>query len=226
MERALQYVLSSLRTSRNILTRLYRLYQLFPNLVLAVIMESDWATMCFEDKISCQQNPTNPDGIPVWKIFSFHFWWHPVSPLGPRWTLSPENYTAEALGTNTYLGYSVEASCMTHKFLPHKERPEGQAYIMAKRLSYFAPQDQRAWPLEFYDEAAAVTGVRFVAGAEDDSEERGHELGVPKELPSCISNYGLLPQQQFVDAIAHSRLLIGVGHPKLFVATSDPDRLN
>lgn len=88
---------------------------------------------------------------------------------------------------------------------------------MAKRLSYFAPQSARAWSLEAFEEAARRTGVRFIAGAMDDSEERGHELDVPKKLPDMIVNYGLLPQDQFVDAISHSRLLIGVGNPVLYV---------
>ena len=122
---------------------------------------------------------------------------------------------------NTYLGYSVEASCMTHPkhpdmewFIPHDERPEGQAYIMAKRMSYFAPQRTRPFSLEAFEAAASRTSVRFIAGAKDDSDER-KELDVPKKLPDMIVNYGLLPQEQFVDALSHSRLLIGVGNPVL-----------
>lgn len=205
---------------------------------------------CFDDLYTCQKNGANPDGIPVWKvrsypthlsglsylltgglrkIFAFYFWAHPNNPLGHRWTLAPENYTTEWDTANTYLGYSVEASCKTHPnfpdvewFIPHDKRPEGQAYIMAKRLSYFAPQFSRPWSLEVFEEAARRTTVRFIAGAKDDSEERGGELDVPKQLPDMIVNYGLLPQEQFMDALSHSRLLIGVGNPALYVLSAPP----
>jgi len=180
-------------------------------------MEQDWATKCFENKCTCVKNGANPDGIPVWKIFSFYFWKEPNNPLGSRWTLAPEDYASQGLGSNTYLGYSVEPSCMAHEFVPHEERPEGQVYIIAKRMSYFASQDNRAWPLEFFDEAATATGAKFVAGVTDDSAESSPQLEIPKKLPDSITNRGLLPQGQFLDAIARSRLVIGVGNPALFV---------
>lgn len=118
--------------------RALQLYQLFPDLVKMVLMEEEWVTACFEDTITCQKNEDNPDGIPVWKIFSFFFWGHTTHPLGPRWTLAPENYAAFETDpeSNTYLGYSVEKTCMTHTFIPHEDRFD-QAYIFAKRMSYF-----------------------------------------------------------------------------------------
>ncbi|KAF8311214.1 hypothetical protein DL93DRAFT_2061318 [Clavulina sp. PMI_390] len=208
--------------------RAVTLYQMFPDLVRGVLMEDGDVTKCFENTLDCVKSDVNLDGIPVWKLFSFYFWASPNHPLGSKWTLSPENYTTEwEDNTNTYLGYSVELSCLSHPdhpefsyWVPPDERPEGQAYIFAKRQSYFAPQRDLAFPLSFWDRAAKRTGVRFVAGAENDKEERARRKDMPKldgevpeVLPESITNYGLLPQSDFVDAIAHSRLLVGVGNP-------------
>lgn len=196
--------------------RTLQLYQLFPDLVKMVLMEDGWAIACFNDVLTCQKNGANPDGIPVWKVFAFYFWPHPNNPLGPRWTLAPEDYKTEGAGTNNYLGYSVEPTCMAHSFIPHADRFD-QAYILAKRHSYFAQQPSQAWPLEFYDAAAEATGIGFIAGAMNDADEKP-DLDVPRVLPASITNYGVLPQADFIDAVAHSRLLIGVGNPATYVA--------
>lgn len=57
----------------------------------------------------CISTISFPNGIPAWKAFAFHFWADAVSPLGSKWTLSPEPYTyASRAGNedNNYLGTS------------------------------------------------------------------------------------------------------------------------
>jgi hypothetical protein len=52
----------------------------------------------------CVQKPGFDEGIPVWKMFAFHFWSGPASPLGGQWTLAPEDYAGLGIGDNQYLG--------------------------------------------------------------------------------------------------------------------------
>lgn len=71
--------------------RTVQLYHMMPELIKAVIVESSDARACFEDEQNCVLSGRNPDGIPAWKIFSFHFWAGSDNPLGRNWTLSPED---------------------------------------------------------------------------------------------------------------------------------------
>lgn len=162
-------------------------------------------------------------------MLKFSFWAQPEHPLGARWTLSPEPYALDGFAPNTYLGYSIESSCLAHRFIPHHERPN-QAYIMAKRLAYFLPGPERAWDPEWYAQVAegmqgqeqgqgqgqgekrgAGVGVEFVVGASNDPWQDGN---LEVSLPEGLINVGQLPQKEFVEMIAKSKVLIGVGHPK------------
>jgi len=58
----------------------------------------------------CMQTASNPEGIPIWKSFAFHFWEDNKSPLGRDWTVAPEDYATMGLakgGPNQYLGESL-----------------------------------------------------------------------------------------------------------------------
>lgn len=70
--------------------RAIQLYHMMPDMVKAILVEPPDSHLCFEDDENCILSHRNPDGIPVWKIFSFSFWTHPDHPLGRKWTLSPE----------------------------------------------------------------------------------------------------------------------------------------
>lgn len=194
--------------------RALQLYQLFPSVVRAVLMEPDSVNNCFRDGNHCIKSDINPEGFPIWLLFSFYFWRDPAHPLGAKWVLSPEDYAGQGISSNTFLGYSVEPGCLEQPFIPHSERPH-QAYAMAKRRSYFSDQPYRAWPLDFYDAAANATGIRIVVGTEDDSEwaaERGWKV---PGLPSSIDDKGVMTQDKFMNEVAHSRVLIGVGSPAM-----------
>jgi hypothetical protein len=67
-----------------------QLYHLFANLVKMIIVDPPQGTLCFEQE-ACVRSTNNPAGIPAWKIFSYLWWTHVDNPLGPKWTLSPEN---------------------------------------------------------------------------------------------------------------------------------------
>jgi hypothetical protein len=68
-----------------------QLYHMIPDLVKAVLVEPSDTYACFKDVENCVRSSQNPDGIPLWKLFSFHFWAGRAHPLGPNWTLSPED---------------------------------------------------------------------------------------------------------------------------------------
>lgn len=217
------------------LDRAVQLYQMFPQLVKAVLVEGSGTWDCFKDTENCVKTEDNPQGIPIWKIFTvrtlpsalssslltckykFSFWAQPEHPLGAKWTLSPEPYTLDGFAPNTYLGYSIESSCLAHRFVPHDQRPD-QAYIMAKRLAYFLPGPERAWDPEWYARvtqgmqgAGVDVDVDFVVGASNDPWRDGD---LEMALPEGLTNVGQLPQKEFVEMIAQSKVLIGAGHPK------------
>lgn len=97
---------------------------------------------------------------------------------------------------------------------------------MAKRLAYFLPGPERAWDPEWYARVAeGMQGqgqgegqkkgmgvdVEFVVGASNDPWRDG---SLEVSLPGGLINLGQLPQKEFVDMIAQSKVLIGAGHPK------------
>ncbi|KAF7352263.1 Glycosyltransferase family 18 protein [Mycena venus] len=182
-----------------------QLYQMFPDLVKAILVEGEDSKYCFED-VDCIMNSENPYGLPAWKIFSFAFWVQSANPLGHKWTLSPEDYRLEHSWNipNTYLGYSVEPGCLSTPFIPHEQRKfPPQIYILAKTLEYFNPKDH-AWKADFYDDAANATGAQFVVGA----------VGSPPgDFSKSIKNVGLMPQKWFYQNLAQSSVLVGMGLP-------------
>lgn len=45
------------------------------------------------------------EGIPVWKVFIFHYWKGAKGPLGPKWTLSPIDYGSfDSSEKNNFVG--------------------------------------------------------------------------------------------------------------------------
>lgn len=94
---------------------------------------------------------------------------------------------------------------------------------MTKRLSYFAKEvPERAWPVEFYTQAVKElkksTGLKFTAGAHNDTdfaEQWG--LTMPR-LPveeGVFENIGLMGQVRFMQEVAKSRVLVGIGRPAM-----------
>jgi hypothetical protein len=70
--------------------RAVQLYHIFHDLVRVVIMHPEQVKQCWGHD-ACLRTQDNPAGIPVWKIFAFHFWPGAATPLGTKWTLSPED---------------------------------------------------------------------------------------------------------------------------------------
>ncbi|KAF7968286.1 hypothetical protein HWV62_31023 [Athelia sp. TMB] len=192
----------------NNLEQTVQLYQTMPHLVSVILLEHEEVFSCFNDKENCILSEVNPDGIPAWKLFSFFFWAMNNNPLGASWTLVPEDYRRlhSEWDRNTYLGYSIEASCHAHPFVPHIERKK-QAYVMSKftALLHGISGPELAWPVEFWEAAKAATGLDLIMGGE-------HEPHWP-EPPAGITNYGALNQSEFLGHVSHSQVLIGVGRP-------------
>lgn len=81
---------------------------------------------------------------------------------------------------------------------------------MAKRLKYFSNIPEKAWDADFYTAAVEETGINIIVGA---SNEPNLDKGLQVTLPEGLTNIGLLPQHEFLEEIAHSKVLIGVGQP-------------
>ncbi|KAI0037152.1 hypothetical protein K488DRAFT_75486 [Vararia minispora EC-137] len=190
-----------------------RLYQMFPSLVVAIIMEPDKQDECFNNEFDCVKSFHNPYGIPIWKILAFHFWTDARGPLGANWTLSPEPYHMEGHKPNTFLGYSIEPSCDSRAFVPHLERYD-RAYIMTKRLQYLFESDN-AWPPDFYEAAAKELEIDFVLGAANEKVfgKDGREIRPRNILPKGVKNLGKLELPEFLDELSKSQVLVGVGLP-------------
>lgn len=185
---------------------LVRTYRLFPDFIKVVIAEAYDVDKCYNDP-ACVKSPTNPLGVPIWKLLSFHFWGSPDHPLGGPWTLSPENYPVISRGNgvnNTYLGYSIQRTCEALPVVPHAERPK-QAYVLAKWLSYFHNKEY-AWAGVALDDAHAP--ARFVAGMIDDEDGK-------KPVPAGVANFGRLDKKAFYGELSRSRVLVGIGSPPL-----------
>ncbi|KAF8306935.1 hypothetical protein DL93DRAFT_2088306 [Clavulina sp. PMI_390] len=116
------------------LDRALQFYQLFPDLVVAILMEQDNVIACFNDKVGCVKSKENLDGLPIWKLFSFYWWADSSHPISPRWTLSPHNYTMEnANNHNHYLGYSVEPARAGCALVRAARKKEAQAKAKAAK---------------------------------------------------------------------------------------------
>lgn len=184
---------------------------MFPHLVKAIFLQKEDVYECFEDREHCVLSDINPDGIPIWKTWSFEFWADVAHPLGHKWTLNPEDYTLEHPDwqRNTYIGYSIEESCRARRFIPTNER-EKRAYVMTKLVRNFAPGPDTAWPVDFYETAAREMGIEFVTGATE-------ETGGKQEVPVGLVNLGQMDQANFMHHLAYSQVLIGIGRPQVFV---------
>lgn len=148
-------------------------------------------------------------------MFGFVFWEDSSMPhpLGKPWTLAPYNYTSG----NTFLGYSVNRTCSLQPFIPHDKR-NNQVFILAKKLSYFF-SDRYEWPNIDYSQPpamASVKNVTFVAAVRNDTDPSDRNRDSPK-LPKGIValNDQPLPADEFFLAVASSKLLLGLGFPRL-----------
>ncbi|CAK5275238.1 unnamed protein product [Mycena citricolor] len=189
-----------------------QLYQIFEKLVVMVICESTGVLELVQWGLV--RDAENPSGIPIWKIFAFAWWPGGEHPLGPRWTLNPEDYILldKGLPHNSYVGYSIEAQCAQHPFIPHDERND-EAWILAKSISYFGA-DVRAWDPEVLDMAGEHARVSFFTGAGDPIAE------IPVDpatvvMSSHVKNVGVLPQEEFFNRLSRTKVLIGMSNPVL-----------
>ncbi|EJT99467.1 hypothetical protein DACRYDRAFT_81852 [Dacryopinax primogenitus] len=176
-------------------------YRMFPDLVKVVFGECEDITNCFGNEL-CVKSASNLLGIPIWKMFSLHFWNGACHPLGGSWTLSPEDYR----GVTRFLGYSLETECMTREVVPPDNRSD-QVYVLAKWFRYFFA-DSYPWPHDALARAVEQTGLQFITGYTNDTETS------PLWSPPVV-NYGQMPKELFHERLSHSRALLGIGQPYL-----------
>ncbi|VDB91883.1 unnamed protein product [Peniophora sp. CBMAI 1063] len=190
-------------------------HNMFPDLVVAVVMSPETMTGCWGDKYGCVKSPHNPNGIPIWKILTFYFWGNEISPLDGRWVLSPEPWGTYGTGyPNTYLGYSIDERCTRHAFVPTQTR-ERRAYLLTKFLRFLVHNDydgDPAWPADVWQRLTNELDVTLVASIKIDVMPDDSPL--PAGLPAGIVRLPELGPEEFVDELAKSRVLIGLGNPR------------
>ncbi|KAK7024998.1 hypothetical protein R3P38DRAFT_2401543, partial [Favolaschia claudopus] len=196
------------------------IHTLFGNLIKVVLATPEQIHYCHHHA-PCIKTLENPAGIPSWKFLSQHFWvaGADINPLGPKWTLSPEDYHA----STTYLGYSIEPQCAKHPFIPFSQRTSKQVYILAKFLKFFHPASSPAWSSEIFDAAADETGVRFIMAArhlpeETEEQKARSRQSVAKSIENVSAGRlrGEVPtQEQFYGMLGRSVALVGMGNPVL-----------
>lgn len=104
--------------------------------------------------------------------------------------------------------------------MPHVNRSANEAYILAKLLSLFLPERDRAWSPEVMNAATQATGITYVGGSYVDTETRDgpapqapEPMWATPELPEQYTNEGMKPQFKFLERLSEMRVLIGMGNP-------------
>ncbi|KAH7076325.1 hypothetical protein BKA62DRAFT_628481 [Auriculariales sp. MPI-PUGE-AT-0066] len=180
------------------------LYRIFPDQTVAVIAHPSWIPECMQDD-SCIKSHKHPEGIPLWKILSFEFWRGPWHPLGPNWTLSPEDLN----NGNTYLGYSIQRACYKNLYIPHENR-KNRAIVLAKRLTYFY---QPTYPFNFVGAIKDDTGYAWKNVPMDKRPTANPH--VPAGIESLTTGGENLKREQWYAELANTRIMIGIGMPYL-----------
>lgn len=151
-------------------------------------------------------------------------WWPGASPpLGGPFTFAPEDYSFFPLmagngQNNTYIGYSLEKTCLQTPYHPFADRPR-QIYVLAKKLHYFlqhdyilpAPSGNVSEQLtdSFYAEFSEEANVTFVGQFKQGEAPEG------SGAPPGIAQVPRMKRPEFQSMIARSRVLMGIGAPGL-----------
>lgn len=183
------------------------------------------------EPIECMYSPTYPQGVPWYKSFVFHFWGGCKSPwLGGQWTLSPETYEWDQVdpqhGHSQYIGYSIAERCKASPFFEDRQH---RALVLGKRPVYFKEANNA-----FYGQlAAAGAEVPPLPPSEpdlgsDDSKATNDSMSTGafqiistagnagEALPEPgISTLGKMKQEEWLETLARSKVLLGIGSPKL-----------
>ncbi|KAL7420898.1 hypothetical protein Q5752_004852 [Cryptotrichosporon argae] len=165
----------------------------------------------------CIARPEYPQGVPLHKVFVWHFWGSVASPLGPTWTLAPENYARWSGASNQYIGYQIESHCKRIPYRAPSERKH-RGVVFGKKLIYF--KEELAFEQGQLGRAAASvppapdgwqTPFELVATA-----GKGVDHGGPEKLPEPgIISLGQLPREEWLDLVSRSKVLVGIGMPEL-----------
>lgn len=161
---------------------------------------------------ACMQTDKYLQGIPWWKSFVFLFWDSRPNPLGPQWTLSPEDWDSfsGAPRNHTFLGYSIEQRCQAVEF---RSKRIHRALVLAKDPDYLNEKNNVFYGL-LLDAAKTLPHEMTQEGNKEFellSTAGEHALS---ELPEPgLSSIGKQPQKEWHDILAESKVLLGVGNP-------------
>lgn len=151
-------------------------------------------------------------------------WWRRVrNPLGASFTLAPEDYFVwpkdKPEVANTYIGYSLEKTCLKTPYIPWDQRPR-QIYVLAKWLKIFlypkyvlTDPNKNYWNHltdTFYLDLSKSLNVSF--HGQFTTFEAPPNVTQP---PPGISQLARMSRPDFQKTIASSRVMMGIGSPLL-----------
>ncbi|KAF8966123.1 hypothetical protein BDZ97DRAFT_1917812 [Flammula alnicola] len=179
---------------------------------------------CHQDP-KCVKGPTNPTGIPAWKIFDFEFFashgghFH-ASLMKGKWILSANpdpRVQSEDESPIQYIGYSIEEDCQKIPPVRLADRSR-QIWMLMKQLTYVY-NDNFAWNRSYFALASEELGMNFVGGWQVDQHYGGWNPDLKglmtdiEDRDHGVINFGRLDQTEFTRQVRMSRVMIGVGSP-------------
>lgn len=159
-------------------------------------------------RVGCIKREGFEEGIPAWLIHTFHGWAGPAHPLGANFTVSLEPFRELGLGSNYYIGYSIEKRC---RAIPTAEHRRHQAIVLGKQAEYFEED------LNMFFGMLKTAGDK-VPPASGVGGEVGFDIvavaGEGQELAEAgLVNKGAMKQEAWYAEVAQSKLMIGIGSP-------------
>lgn len=161
-------------------------------------------------KVGCIKKKGYEEGIPMWMVHSFHGWPNAAHILGSNFTVSLEPFREMGVGSNYYLGYSIETRC---KQIDVPNKKEHQGMVLGKNTQYFSPPDN-GFPNMLAPAAAAIPQGEGADGVVTDFKivavagKAGEELAEPG-----LENKGFMSRAMWYEEVAKSKVLIGIGRP-------------
>ncbi|KAF8878771.1 hypothetical protein BD779DRAFT_1613005 [Infundibulicybe gibba] len=179
-------------------------YRMMPELVKVVIRNK--AGECHSNS-DCVKGPSNPSGIPAWKIFDFEFF--PSHGTHYHSSLMKGKWILSANPDDLHEGDSP-IQCIGRVRLP-------RTWMLMKELSYVY-KSTFAWNRTYFARASHELGLNFI-GAWRIDQHYGWNSEVDGEMVDIadpengIVNLGEIGPQRFEQELGMSRVIVGMGDP-------------
>ncbi|TFK41539.1 hypothetical protein BDQ12DRAFT_678154 [Crucibulum laeve] len=196
------------------------IYRSMPDLIKVVIRNQ--AGLCHLDP-QCIKSPSNPTGIPAWKLFEFEYFpqlggQHDKSRMQGKWILSAMPAAEWHKGNDPiqYIGFAIEDDCAKMPVVPLSERPN-RLWMLMKEIVYVY-HDDFAWNRSYFPLAAKELEIQFIGGWGFDQKyhwdpEKDGLMADIEDRAKGVINLGHMKQEDFFRQVSLSRVMVGMGWP-------------